>query len=36
MLKNNSADVGTVSGAAITSKSVIAAVKDALAKAQKP
>lgn len=36
MLKNNSADVGTVSGAAITSKSVIAAVKDALARAQTP
>lgn len=36
MLKRNSADVDAVSGSTITSNGVIAAVKDALAKAQKP
>lgn len=36
ILKKNSTDVDTVSGATITSNGVIAAVKDALAKAQKP
>lgn len=36
ILKKNSTDVDTVSGATITSNGVIAAVKDALTKAQKP